>query len=114
MTSFDNLRTWIKECQDNIWGYSGHQLVWAVVGNKSDLSYQVSSESVDELLLEINSTLSFEVSAKTGVNVESMFNKVLEVTHDRQLRSKTPRKNSIKIESTDITSTSESKSCHCI
>ena len=104
--SFDDLHVWVEECRENLWGNSGHELLWAVVGNKSDLLCEVSSDRVEEFCENLGTTLKFEVSAKTGDNVEKMFEKVAETVHNHRLRIYgKEHENSLKINNTRSTST---------
>lgn len=110
--SFESLMKWVRECQEYTWGYTGHQLVWAVVGSKSDMSsdHEVSFETVDAFLHEINTTLWFEVSGKTGEKVDEMFQKVLEEVYYRKLKSN-DRRDDIKL--SENVSTYEETKCIC-
>ena len=110
--TFENLKHWVRECQEYTWGYTGYRLVWAVIGNKSDLSSEVSFEAVDEFLKEINTDLWFEVSAMTGRNVSDMFQKVLDEVHDRKLRNSKVQSNDIRLHS-EIVSTYDTGRCNC-
>ena len=101
--SFDDLHFWVEECRENLWGNSGHELLWAVVGNKSDLLCEVSSDRVEEFCENLGTTLKFEVSAKTGDNVEKMFEKVAETVHDQRYSKE--HENSLQINNTRSTST---------
>ena len=109
--SFDDLHVWVEECRENLWGNLGHQLLWAVVGNKSDLLCEVSSDRVEEFCENLGTTLKFEVSAKTGDNVEKMFGKVAETVHDHRSRIYSKEhKDSLQINNTRSTSSS---TCIC-
>lgn len=92
VASFEDLNTWIEECKDNLWGNS-EDLLWAVIGNKSDLkSHEVDMERVKKLCDNLETDYSFIVSAKTGQNVGSSFKKVIEAIHQQRTESS---KNSI-------------------
>ena len=86
MDTFENLPFWIDECKDNIWGTSGREMVWAVVGNKSDLYCEVDPERVEDICDTLETNLNFEISARTGSNVENSFVKIVEVLHEKKLR----------------------------
>lgn len=65
-----------------------HNILWVLVGNKSDLESDITPEMVDDFVSEMEIEHSFVVSAKTGDGVEEMFEKVVEVTHEMRLNSK--------------------------
>ncbi|CAI2379120.1 unnamed protein product [Moneuplotes crassus] len=85
-TSFENCSAWIKELQENIPLKPSENLVnksesryeenckLIIVGNKLDLEEQrcVSVEE-GERLAEMNDAAFFETSAKTGLNVQGVF-----------------------------------------
>ena len=70
--SFESLPNWILEVRESM----KNDIDIILVGNKSDLTEQrvVSSEEIDEFAKKYNLKY-FEISAKTGTNVENMFNK---------------------------------------
>jgi GTPase SAR1 family protein len=111
MTTFANLNLWMKECQEYIWGNTGHQLVWAVVGNKSDFLSEVSLDAVEEFMKEINASIFFEVSALTGEKVDEMFLKIIEEVHERKLRTTINRDNHIKLDSGNVSNYKMNKTC---
>ena len=73
--------------------------VWAIVGNKADLQCEeVEKERVEAQCKNLQTTLSYSVSAKTGENVEKAFDNLITTIHtSRQSR---PRKPTICIETT--------------
>lgn len=88
MVSFEDLTTWIEECRDNLWGNSDQCLIWAVVGNKSDLpSCEVDEDKIKELCDSLETSYFFVVSAKTGHNVENSFKKVIRAIHEQRSES---------------------------
>ena len=84
--TFENLPDWIQECKDNLWGSSGREVVWAVVGNKSDLDDEVCIERIEDLCDTLETNLHFSLSAKTGDNVEKAFKQIIESLHEHKLR----------------------------
>ena len=68
--SFNNVRDWIEECKNS----SPKDILIVLVGNKSDLedNRDVSQEEGQELA-DGYGILFFEVSAKTGINVNEIF-----------------------------------------
>jgi small GTP-binding protein len=69
--SFDNIVQWIEDCKNS----SPKTVFMVLVGNKSDLerNREVTEEEGREFA-EKNGMLFFETSAKTGQNVEEVFN----------------------------------------
>lgn len=115
LLTFNKLRLWYKECRESISESSNSsRLVWAVIGNKSDLPSVVTSEMVDDLISELDISLSFEVSAKTGSCVEEAFMKIIENVHDTHLRHKTNNRDAgIKLGSENVSNYEHSSSCFC-
>ena len=68
--SFENVMTWIKECENEC----SDNIVKVLVGNKSDLSDQreVTKEEAEKVCEE-KEMLFFETSAKDGINVKEIF-----------------------------------------
>lgn len=79
--SFDNITYWIKSLDENC--KTGISKI--LVGNKSDLedTRQITKEE-GKKLAEKHGMLFFETSAKTGVNVESVF---LDVARDIMIKN---------------------------
>ena len=69
--SFNNVSTWIEDCRNN----SSEKIFMVLVGNKSDLAdkRQVSTEEGQELAEKYGLQF-YETSAKTGENVNDIFN----------------------------------------
>ncbi|XP_011405854.1 PREDICTED: ras-related protein Rab-43-like [Amphimedon queenslandica] len=86
--SFSSLRCWMEECRYYMNAVGHHNILWVLVGNKSDLESDITPEMVEDFVSEMEIEHSFVVSAKTGDGVEEMFEKVIEVTHEMRLNSK--------------------------
>ena len=73
--SFDSAKQWIDDCKT----YMAQKVIIVLVGNKCDLEdkRQVSKEEGQELA-DAYGLLFFETSAKTDVNVKTVFNNSLE------------------------------------
>ena len=71
--SFDNMKMWLNEVND----LDAKKIL---VGNKIDLVDQrvITKEKMEELAAK-NKLVSFETSAKTGVNVENIYTKITEL-----------------------------------
>ena len=69
--SFNNVGTWIEDCRNN----SSEKIFMVLIGNKSDLAdkRQVSTEEGRELAEKYEMKF-YETSAKTGENVNDIFN----------------------------------------
>ncbi|OHT14370.1 Ras-related protein Rab-14 [Tritrichomonas foetus] len=72
--TFDNIGKWLQDVRD----IARPECVLALIGNKSDLDSkrQISREEAEEFAKQ-NSMLYFEVSAKTGENVEPAFDGIV-------------------------------------
>ena len=81
--TFEDLLDWIQECQHCLWGC---KVVWAVVGNKSDLDNEVCIKRIEDLCDTLETNLRFSLSAKTGDNVEKTFQEIIESLHKHKLR----------------------------
>lgn len=68
--SFNNIQTWVEDCKSN----SPQTLLLMLVGNKKDLEEkrQVSTEE-GLSLAQKNGMMFYETSAKTGENVEEVY-----------------------------------------
>jgi len=69
--SFENISKWMKICKEN----NPENVKMVLVGNKCDLADDKRQVSLDEgqKLAKENGMLFFETSAKTGENVEKLF-----------------------------------------
>jgi len=69
--SFNDVKIWYKEIKSN----SNPDIKIFLVGNKSDLENkrEVSKESVQNIIKDLDIDLYFETSAKNGENVEKLF-----------------------------------------
>ena len=69
--SFNDVKIWYKEIKSN----SEPDIKIILVGNKSDLEdkREVSKESVQNLIKDLDFDLYLETSAKNGENVEKLF-----------------------------------------
>ena len=80
--TFDNLLRWIEDARD---GINNDALVWALVGNKSDLPLYVDHKDIDNLSRQLNTPLNFYTSAKTGERVIATFEGVISEVHRRKM-----------------------------
>ena len=69
--SFNNVQNWIEDCLSQ----SPKTVILVLVGNKIDLSDRKVTFDEGKELAEKNKMLFFECSAKTGENVNEIFNK---------------------------------------
>jgi len=90
--TFDNLQEWIDEASNHIVNIDSFQ--WALVGNKCDASCleSVGSDRVGSFCEKLQTDLSYKVSAKTGHNVMSAFDGLINAIHKRRHSYTPPRK----------------------
>ena len=73
--TFENVATWLNECRDMCY----KDILICLVGNKTDLEEKrVVSKEEGQKFADDNGLLFFETSAKSGENIEEMFNKCTE------------------------------------
>ena len=73
--SFSNITSWLNECKEMCY----KDILICLVGNKTDLEEKRAVQRVKgERFAEDNGLLFFETSAKSGKNIEEMFNKCTE------------------------------------
>ena len=84
--TLSHLQEWIEECRSV--HPNPEQLVWALVGNKADLTNEVTENQVEGLCKEYDIHLFYLTSAKTGENVEKMFNAVVKATYQSELENR--------------------------
>jgi len=70
-SSFEGARSWISELQSHV--TSGNDLVLALAGNKCDLPNRTVSAEEGEAFAAANNCVYYETSAKTGENVDKIF-----------------------------------------
>lgn len=95
--TFENLQEWIENAQDCI---EYDTFVWAMIGNKSDRPLEIEHDSIRARSEQLQTTLSFFTSAKTGENVVPAFEKIVEEVHKQRGSSKpvtTLKKESVKV-----------------
>ena len=86
--TFESLQEWIDQTEGRLDHYKLESLVWAIFGNKIDLPIrrQIKEERVQDRCDQLNTPLSFYVSAETGENVVHAFEQV--ITHLYKERQK--------------------------
>ena len=86
--SFDNIKNWIAECEQ----FSNLEPVKILVGNKMDMGRerQVSSDQA-RLFAESEGMLYVETSARTGQNVENIFQSIATGMRERFVTAPIPR-----------------------
>ena len=111
--SFENLKNWLKEAESYTEDFE-----YILVGNKKDLinSIEVNQESLKDNDL-FNNTKYFEVSAKTGENIEECFEELTDLILNKI--TKTPsfndfnKNNSFYIKGTKYSGKNNKKSIPC-
>ena len=76
--TFENLQEWVESATDVV---DMDSFVFALVGNKSDLPLEVEHESIRARCDILDTQLSFFTSAKTGDNVITSFEKIIQHVH---------------------------------
>ena len=73
--TFNNIENWLERCKNDV----NNNASFILVGNKEDLkdNRNISYDEGEEFATR-NGMLFFETSAKTGKNIEEMFNKAVE------------------------------------
>lgn len=85
--TFENLPRYVEECRNNVWGLSRNEIVWALVGNKTDLHCQgITPERLDDYCDTLGTNLNFTLSAKTGDNVKETFHSIIEALQEHKLK----------------------------
>ena len=84
--SFDSLQYWCKEMLENL--VDTESVVWAVVGNKCDLTFDKEHDSILELCKRLGTELMFFTSAKTGENVQETLTAVIREVHKKSTTKK--------------------------
>lgn len=85
--TFESLPSYVDECRNNVWGLSRNDIVWALVGNKTDLHCEgMSPERLDDYCDTLRTNLNFTLSAKTGDNVKETFYHIVESLHEHKLK----------------------------
>ena len=77
--TFESVEQWVKDCQN----YGNENMHFVLVGNKIDLENErkVSTEEGQNLANEFNMDF-LETSAKTGENIENIFQKICKIVNN--------------------------------
>ena len=75
--SFLNLSKWL----DNIKCYCNSNVIVKLIGNKCDKKIEVSRDAINDLCFDYNIKY-IEVSAKDNINIDYIFNAVIDEVHD--------------------------------
>ena len=89
--SFDNVKSWLQQIRS----LASEDVSLLLIGNKSDLEDKrvVTKDNIDQLTRDINVQY-FEVSARTGSNVEEAFYHISKDVKEKLLKSgEIPMKN---------------------
>ena len=87
--SFEDIDVWYKELKEN----ANPDIKLILVGNKIDLNdFKVDKEDLKKLKEELEIDLSFEVSAKSGENVEKLFVEATKILYNEYLDLKSSKK----------------------
>ena len=111
--SFENLKNWLKEAESYTEDFE-----YILVGNKKDLinSIEVNQESLKDNDL-FNGTKYFEVSAKTGENIEECFEELTDLILNKIKKTQSfndfNKNNSFYIKGTKYSGKNNNKSIPC-
>ena len=111
--SFENLKNWLKEAESYTEDFE-----YILVGNKKDLinSIEVNQESLKDNDL-FNGTKYFEVSAKTGENIEECFEELTDLILNKIKKTQSfndfNKNNSFYIKGTKYSGKNNKKSIPC-
>ena len=116
MLSFQNLQEWIENLHSSMIPWDPDNFAWAVVGNKCDLPLEIEHGTILSLCKQLNTPMNFFTSAKTGENVKTSFEKIIEEVHRKLSRKHAPSVSSssgIKISKSTVKPTSRESSKKC-
>ena len=77
--TFEKLQEWITEATHFV--KPPQVFKWALIGNKCDLSIEIESTRVEARCEQLQTKLSYTVSAKTGKNVLKAFKALIAAVH---------------------------------
>ena len=77
--TFEKLQEWITEATHFV--KPPQVFKWALIGNKCDLSNEIESTRVEARCEQLQTKLSYTVSAKTGKNVMKAFKALIAAVH---------------------------------
>lgn len=83
--SFERLKDEVENAKKFV---DPDQFVWVLVGHKSDLSSEISADSISAWATQLDTKLNFYASSKTGENVVQLFDRV--VSHIHRVRRGRP------------------------
>ena len=86
-STLSHIQEWIEDCINQ--HPNPDQLLWVLVGNKADLTNEVTQNQVEGLCKQFGIRHFYLTSAKTGDNVEKMFVGVVKATHKAALKAVT-------------------------
>ncbi len=80
-STLSHIQEWVEDCINQ--HPNPDQLLWVLVGNKADLTNEVTQNQVEGLCKQFGIRHFYLTSAKTGENVDKMFMGVVKATHKR-------------------------------
>jgi len=119
--SFNDVKIWYKEIKSN----SSPDIKIILVGNKSDLEdkREVSRESVQSLIKDLDIDLYFETSAKNGENVEKLFVEASKILYNeyskinnfqkKKIHHNNSKNNNLVLKKSYIEKQKKSNNCKC-
>ena len=83
--TLSNLYQWVDDAEGSV-GKEASEITWALIGNKCDMPQEISEESIQQFCKDqLNTELSFYVSAKSGENVVNAFEAIVAAVHRKKL-----------------------------
>ena len=95
--TFDNLLYWVKD----IYNFSNKNISIIIVGNKSDLERNVSDNDIENFT-KINKLNFIQVSAKNGLNIELLFEKLAKEMFEKNKNFQENEESKIKLSNSSI------------
>jgi len=110
-TSFAALERWADHCRQ----HASPEVVLAVVGHKADLSPEgrISAESGRELTQRLQAQIFMECSAKSGMNVDALFERAAELLPQLRQSDRTSTASTERLSVSSIHRRPSRKPCGC-
>ena len=104
--SFKNIQNWINEVKV----FTGEDVIFICLGNKSDLKKEISKSTIDEFKKKTKLEI-INVSAKTGDGVEDAFKHIIELLIKKNMNKKETNSLSLNENTKNINIEKKSESC---
>ena len=104
--SFKNIQNWINEVKV----FTGEDVIFICLGNKSDLKKEISKSTIDEFKKKTKLEI-INVSAKTGDGVEDAFKHIIELLIKKNMNKKETNSLNLNENTKNINIEKKSESC---